>query len=101
MVVIVCLVIFEKGSVSFMVFVVIWMSVCVLFFCLGSSVVINIVFLIGKFEVDFKVEEKFRSLGDGYDVNDFVFKKLKEDLFVKYNVDLVDDLFVNFRGIVV
>lgn len=55
----------------------------------------------GKFEVDFKVEEKFRSLGDGYDVNDFVFKKLKEDLLVKYNVDLVDDLFVNFRGIVV
>lgn len=77
------------------------MVVCVLFFCFGSSIVINVVFFIGKLEVDFKVEEKFWSLGDGYDVNDFVFKKLKEDLLVKYDVDFVDDFFVNFCGVVV
>ena len=34
----------------------------------------------GKVEADFKVEEKLRSLGDGHDVNDPAFKKLKEDL---------------------
>lgn len=39
-------------------------------------------------------------MGDGHDANDPAFKKLKEDLLAKYNVDSVDDLPVNFRGVV-
>ena len=95
-----CSAIFEKSSVSFTVLVVIWMSACVLLPRLGSSVATNIAPSMGKLEADFKVEEKLRSLGDGHDVNDPAFKKLKEDLLAKYNVDSVDDLPVNFRGIV-
>ena len=95
-----CSALFEKSSVSFTVLIVIWMAVCVLLPRLGSSVATNAAPSIGKLEADFKVEEKLRSLGDGHDANDPAFKKLKEDLLAKYNVDSVDDLPVNFRGVV-
>lgn len=67
---------------------------------MGSSVATSLEPSIGKLEADFKVEEKLRSLGDGHDVNDPAFVTLKQDLLEKYNVDSVDDLPVNFRGIV-
>jgi ABC-2 type transport system permease protein len=67
---------------------------------MGSSVATSVEPSIGKLEADFKVEEKLRSLGDGHDVNDPAFVTLKQDLLDKYNVDSVDDLPVNFRGIV-
>ena len=83
-----CSAIFEKSSVSFTVLVVIWMSACVLLPRLGSSVATNIAPSMGKLEADFKVEEKLRSLGDGHDVNDPAFKKLKEDLLAMRVVQL-------------
>ena len=95
-----CSALFEKSSASFTILIIIWMSACVLLPRLGSSVATNLVPSMGKLEADFKVEEKLRSLGDGHDVNDPAFKKLKQDLLAKYNVDSVDDLPVNFRGVV-
>jgi len=95
-----CSALFEKSSVSFTVLIVVWMAACVLLPRLGSSVATNAAPSMGKLESDFKVEEKLRSLGDGHDVNDPAFKKLREDLLAKYNVDSVDDLPVNFRGVV-
>ena len=95
-----CSTLFEKSSASFTVLIVIWMSACILLPRMGSSVATSLEPSIGKLEADFKVEEKLRSLGDGHDVNDPAFVALKQDLLDKYNVDSVDDLPVNFRGIV-
>lgn len=95
-----CSALFEKSSSSFTVLVVIWMSACVLLPRLGSSVATNLMPSMGKLEADFKVEERLRSLGDGHDINDPAFKKLKADLLAKYNVNSVDALPVNFRGVV-
>ena len=92
--------IFSRSNVSFTVLIVVWMATCVLLPRLGSSVATNAVPSLGKLESDFKVEEKLRSLGDGHDVNDPAFKKLRSDLLAKYNVSSVDELPVNFRGIV-
>lgn len=95
-----CSALFKKSSASFTILIVIWMSACVLLPRLGSSIATNLAPSMGKLEADFKVEKKLRSLGDGHDVNDPAFKKLKQDLLAKYNVGSVDDLPVNFRGVV-
>ena len=41
-----------------------------------------------------------RKLGDGHNANDKAFKQLKSELLEKYNVTRVEDLPVNFRGVV-
>ncbi|WP_420934614.1 ABC transporter permease [Alteromonas sp. A081] len=95
-----CSALMEKSSASFTVLIVIWMSACVLLPRLGSSIATNLAPSMGKLEADFKVEERLRSLGDGHDANDPAFNNLKAELLAKYNVNSVDDLPVNYRGVV-
>lgn len=91
---------FEKSSVSFTALIVVWISVCILLPRLGSSVATNAEPTMGKLEADFKVEEKMRSLGNGHDIDDPEFIKLKKETLAKYNVDTIDELPINFRGVV-
>jgi ABC-2 type transport system permease protein len=41
-----------------------------------------------------------KKLGDGHNANDPAFQKLRADILKKYNVDNIEDLPVNYRGIV-
>ena len=54
----------------------------------------------GKLETDFAVLAKLRTLGDGHNAGDPAFKQLQASLLAKYGVDSVDQLPVNFRGVV-
>ena len=54
----------------------------------------------GKIETDLKMLSDLRKLGDGHNANDPAFKQLRADLLNKYNVDRVEDLPINYRGIV-
>ena len=54
----------------------------------------------GKLETDFAVLKQLREMGDGHNANDPAFKALKDNLLAKYNVDSVEALPINFRGIV-
>jgi len=54
----------------------------------------------GKIETDFAVKAELRKLGDGHNTNDPAFKQFKQSLLNKYNVSSIDELPVNFRGLV-
>jgi len=56
--------------------------------------------LAGKIETDLAMLTKLRKLGDGHNANDPAFQQLRADLLDKYSVDQVQDLPVNFRGVV-
>ena len=56
--------------------------------------------LAGKIEVDLAMLEEVRKLGDGHNTEDPAFQKLRADLFNRYNVNKVEDLPVNLRGVV-
>lgn len=78
-----------------------------LWFCLClviPSIVVNIATesapIAGKIETDFAMSADIKKLGDGHNANDPAFQKLRADILKKYNVDNIEDLPVNYRGIV-
>lgn len=58
------------------------------------------IFVPGKLEVDFQMNADLRKLGDGHNAADPAFAKLRENLLAQYNVETVEELPVNFRGVV-
>jgi len=54
----------------------------------------------GKIITDMRMNEDLRKLGDGHNAADPAFAKLRSNLFAQYDVDKVDDLPLNFRGLV-
>ena len=54
----------------------------------------------GKIITDMYMNEDLRKLGDGHNAADPAFAKLKANLLAQYDVDTVEDLPVNFRGVV-
>lgn len=54
----------------------------------------------GKLETDFQMYADIRELGDGHNAADPAFTQLRANLLVQYGVETVEELPVNFRGIV-
>jgi len=54
----------------------------------------------GKIITDMRMNEDMRKLGDGHNAADPAFAKLRSNILAQYDVDSVDDLPVNFRGLV-
>ena len=54
----------------------------------------------GKIITDMRMNEDLRKLGDGHNSADPAFAKLKSNLLAQYDVESVDELPVNFRGLV-
>lgn len=54
----------------------------------------------GKILTDMRMNDDLRKLGDGHNAADPAFAKLRANLLAQYDVDTVDELPVNFRGMV-
>ncbi|MEM1249097.1 MAG: DUF3526 domain-containing protein [Acidobacteriota bacterium] len=54
----------------------------------------------GKLETDFQLYADLRELGDGHNAADPAFNALRANLLAQYDVDTVEELPVNFRGVV-
>lgn len=54
----------------------------------------------GKIETDLAMLTDLRKLGDGHNANAPAFQQLRADLLDQYGVERIEDLPVNFRGIV-
>lgn len=54
----------------------------------------------GKLETDFRMNADLRELGDGHNAADPAFTQLRANLLAQYDVDSVEELPVNFRGVV-
>ena len=55
---------------------------------------------LGKLEADLRMQAELRDVGDGHNASAPAFRQLQANLLAQYEVERVDDLPVNFRGIV-
>jgi len=54
----------------------------------------------GKLETDLRMQADLRAVGDGHNAGAPEFRQLQANLLAQYEVDRVEDLPVNFRGVV-
>lgn len=54
----------------------------------------------GKILTDMRMNDDLRKLGDGHNASDPAFTKLRADTLAKYGVERIEDLPVNYRGVV-
>ncbi len=54
----------------------------------------------GKILTDMRMNDDLRKLGDGHNAADPAFAKLRANLLAQHNVDSVEELPINFRGLV-
>ena len=82
------------------VLVALWLGVCVLLPRGLAMTAEAIAPTVGKLESDIAVTEALREVGDGHNAGDPAFNRLRANLLEQYNVHHVEDLPVNFRGVV-
>lgn len=77
-----------------------WAVFCLAIPSLSTGVASIVSPIDGKIETDFRVLEAKKHLGDLHNANDPAFEKLKVDTLTKYGVEKIEDLPINWRGIV-
>ncbi len=92
--------VFSKNSDSFTALAFVWILLCIVMPRVASTTASTAVPSAGKIETDFAVKAELRKLGNGHNTNDPAFKQFKQSLLKKYNVNSIDELPVNFRGLV-
>ena len=92
--------VFSKNSGSFTALAFVWILLCIVMPRVASTSASTAVPSAGKIETDFAVKAQLRKLGDGHNANDPAFMQFKQSLLKKYNVKSIDELPVNFRGLV-
>lgn len=90
----------SSNSASFSSLIAVWIVVCLVIPRIASNSASVLVASPGKLETDFAVLKKLREMGDGHNASDPAFKALKDNLLAQYDVDSIEELPVNFRGIV-
>ena len=90
----------QQSSLALSFLLASWVLLCVIMPRLTSTVASVAVPLDGKIGKDLEMTRTLRELGDGHNANDPAFEKLRAQLLEQYNVDDIEDLPVNFRGIV-
>jgi ABC-2 type transport system permease protein len=90
----------KSNRSSFIMLICCWVAFAVVLPRIASNSATVSVDSPGKLETDFAVLHELRQQGDGHNSNDPAFKSLKANLLKKYDVERVEDLPVNFKGIV-
>lgn len=91
---------FARSNSSFTILVFVWLVICVIMPRIASSSAATLKPNQGKLETDFAVLSELRKLGDGHNASDPAFEKLKASLLKQYQVDSIEDLPINYRGVV-
>ena len=89
-----------SNTTSFSSLIGVWILCCLIIPRVASNTATVVVASPGKLETDFAVLQKLRELGDGHNANDPAFNALKDNLLAKYQVDSVEALPINFKGVV-
>ena len=77
-----------------------WLGITLVLPSIAVDIAIQRVPLAGKIETDLALLNEKHKLGDGHNANDPAFAKLRADLLKQYGVERVEDLPINFRGVV-
>ena len=89
----------SRGA-SFGILLAVWIVLSLLLPPLSSSVAAAILNTPGKIETDFAVIAAKEKVGDGHNADDPAFVDLKNKLLQQYQVESVEQLPLNFRGVV-
>jgi len=90
----------RNSSLSLSLLLASWVLLCVIMPRLASTVASSVIPLDGKIVKDLEMTRALRELGDGHNANDPAFERLRAQLLEQYQVDDIEDLPVNFRGVV-
>jgi len=93
-------VIFHKRSTTLAILTGLWFGFTLVLPSLAVNVATHVNPLLGKIETDLAMLADIRQLGNGHNANDPAFQKLRTELLEKHGVDNVEDLPMNFRGLV-
>ena len=77
-----------------------WVAISIVLPRAASSTADTFAPLNSKVQNDLEVTRVLRDAGDSHNANDPAFAKLRDQLFAQYDVDSIDALPVNFRGVV-
>jgi ABC-2 type transport system permease protein len=91
---------FKKRSTVMAAIIGVWLILCLVLPSIAVNFATGSKPLAGKIETDLKMLSDLRKLGDGHNANDPAFQKLRADLLKKHKVDRIEDLPINYRGIV-
>jgi ABC-2 type transport system permease protein len=92
--------ILQKRSTILATLTALWLVLILVFPAIAVSIAERAVPLSGKIETDLIMQEDIRKLGDGHKPNDPAFKQLRANILKQYDVEKIEDLPVNFRGLV-
>ncbi|MEM9837871.1 MAG: DUF3526 domain-containing protein [Pseudomonadota bacterium] len=90
----------RQASGALLTLMSLWLLFCVVAPPFAASVATASAPMASKIETDLAVAKALRTAGDGHNANDPAFNRLRSNLFEQYGVDRVEDLPVNFRGVV-
>jgi ABC-2 type transport system permease protein len=91
---------FRQRETTLALLLVFWLAFCLILPRVAANVSAAAAPAQSKIEADFAVLSALRQLGDGHNAADPAFEQLKAKLLAEYGVSAVEDLPVNFRGIV-
>jgi len=90
----------KQTSTSLLILLATWLALCILLPRLVVSAANTAVPTASQIETDMDVIMALRSVGDGHNANDPAFNRLRANLLEEYGVEKVEDLPINFRGVV-
>ena len=90
----------QSTSTSLLILLTVWLVVCTLLPRLVASAANTAIPNASQIETDMDVIMALRSVGDGHNANDPAFDRLRANLLEEYGVEKVEDLPINFRGVV-
>ena len=90
----------KRPSTSLLVLLSVWIGLSVLAPRLVASAANVVIPTVSQIESDMDVLVSLRELGDGHNASDPAFNQLRANLLEQYDVETVDELPINFRGMV-
>ena len=77
-----------------------WLGITLVLPSIMVDIAVQQIPLAGKIESDLLMMVERRKLGDGHNANDPAFAQLRANLLKEYNVEKIEDLPINFRGVI-
>lgn len=90
----------QRTSVSLLVLLVTWLVLCALLPRLVAGAAASVIPDNSQIETDMDVITALRAVGDGHNSKDPAFDRLRANLLEEYGVEKIEDLPINFRGMV-
>jgi len=79
---------------------IVWFASSLIIPRLGVAATSALMPMDGKFQTDMKMTRDIRALGDGHDASDPAFARLKANILAQYDVESIEALPLNYRGLV-